>query len=77
MFLAIILRTISESRMKTGLEREMLYNSWLIFCSISKDGTRDLRLWGRVGKFSHDLGRASEDVELILRMHVNARTVTL
>ena len=43
----------------------------------SKDGNRDLRLWGGEGEFSHDLGGASEDVELILRMHVNACTVTL
>ena len=32
MFLAIILRLIYKSLMNTGEEREMLYNSWLIFC---------------------------------------------
>ena len=33
-FFAIIFRIISESPMNTGLEREKLYSSWLIFCSI-------------------------------------------
>ena len=33
-FLAIILRTISETPINTGGERDTLDNSWLIFCSI-------------------------------------------
>ena len=32
--MAFIFRMISESPMNTELERETLYNSWLIFCCI-------------------------------------------
>ena len=34
MFFAIIFKILSESPMNTGVEREMLESSWLIFCSI-------------------------------------------
>ena len=55
--MAIIVRMISESPMNTGLERETLYNSWLIFCCI---------LEARIAPAISDLGAEKADFPNIL-----------
>ena len=62
--MAIILRMISESRMNTGDEREMLYNSWLIFCCIlvAITALAILHWWGEKADFP----RTMQQLEMML-----------